>query len=41
MELAFGEHPRLLANDAMVRGELAQAELELEGEDLLARLRVN
>jgi hypothetical protein len=30
--------PRLLANDAMVRGELAdQRQLELEGDDLLAR----
>jgi len=33
--------PRLTANDAMVRGELAQAELDLEGDDLLARPRVN
>ena len=29
--------PRLLANDAMVRAELDQHELELDGEDLLAR----
>jgi hypothetical protein len=33
--------PRLAANDAMVRGEIAQAELDLEGDDLLARPRVN
>lgn len=29
--------PRLLANDAMVRAELDQHELELAGDDLLAR----
>lgn len=33
--------PRLLANDAMVRGEFDQAELELAGDDLLARPRLN
>jgi hypothetical protein len=33
--------PRLAANDAMVRGEIAQAELDLEGDDLLARPRLN
>lgn len=31
--------PRLLANDAMVRAELDQHELELAGDDLLARPR--
>ena len=33
--------PQLLANDAMVRGELDQAQLELESDDLLARPRLN
>lgn len=31
--------PRLMANDAMVRGEVEQHELELAGDDLLARPR--
>ena len=33
--------PHLMANDAQVRGEIVQAELELEGDDLLARPRLN
>jgi hypothetical protein len=33
--------PRLLSNDAMVRAQNDQQQLELEGDDLLARPRLN
>ena len=33
--------PRLMANDAMVRGENDPRQLELEADDLLARPRLN